>query len=152
MGDGAFAGERGTRADAVSEPDLGSTGPARGVQSWRMNPFRWLFGTPPRRGLRHGETAARWAAAYYPEAMQAVAGYVVDMLNEQLGVPISQMKPETDLIYDLGMDELEPVEVLMQIEEDLSWQVAEEEVAHIRTIAGLIEFVFRRLARERSSE
>ncbi len=84
--------------------------------------------------------------------MQAVAGYVVDMLNEQLGVPISQMKPETDLIYDLGMDELEPVEVLMQIEEDLSWQVAEEEVAHIRTIAGLIEFVFRRLARERSSE
>ncbi len=111
-----------------------------------MKLLRWLFGrSRSPRGLHYGEEAARWAEGYYPKAMQPVAAYVVDLLCVHAGRPISGIKPGMYFVDDLGMDDLEPVEFLLAIEEGLSVKIEEEEAKYLQTVAVLIEYLGERL-------
>jgi acyl carrier protein len=82
--------------------------------------------------------------------LQAVAAFVAEVLCEQIGVPLSQLEPATRFTEDLGMDELEPVEFVMALEDDLEFSIPDEDCARLGTVAVLVWYLHERIAgRER---
>ena len=98
------------------------------------------------RGLQSGEPAKRWATTRFPPHLQPVAAYVADLLCEQLGINLTCIEPASQFTTDLRMDDLEPVEFLMALEEDLSISIPEDDGAQLTTVANLVSYLHGRLA------
>lgn len=109
------------------------------------NPFLW-FGRIPPRGLHSGKAAARWSSTRFPPHLQPIAAYVADLLCEQLGVTLSCIEPTTTFVADLRMDELEPVEVVMALEEDLSISIPDADCTRLNTVTDLVSYLHERLS------
>jgi acyl carrier protein len=63
------------------------------------------------------------------------------ILAEQLGVEISELRPEASILDDLGADSLDVVEMVMTLEETFEIEVPDSEVETLRTIADVERFV-----------
>jgi acyl carrier protein len=79
----------------------------------------------PRKSLAtHPSPAAQdWAAARFSPEQRLVAAVVAQLLCEQLSVGFAQLEPHTRFIEDLDMTDLEPVEVVMAIEEEFKIEI-----------------------------
>ena len=66
---------------------------------------------------------------------------VIDLIVEQLDVTKEECVPEASFIDDLGADSLDLVELIMEMEETFSIQVADEELEKIRTVQDVIDFL-----------
>src|SRR6188508_2036400 len=108
--------------------------------------FIWRRFRPPNpRGIHFGKQAVEWAQSRFPEELRPMAAFVADLLREQLGVGFAQLEPHTRFIEDLGMDDLEPVEVLMALEDDLGIEISDADAEHLLTISGLVQYLHDRL-------
>lgn len=65
---------------------------------------------------------------------------VIDILKGHFGRD-KDIIPETNMLNDLGGDELDVVDVLMQIEEKLNITIPEEETFDLQTVQQLLEVV-----------
>ena len=65
---------------------------------------------------------------------------VIDILKGHFGRD-KEITPETNMLNDLGGDDLDVVDVLMQIEEKLNITVPEEETFDLQTVQQLLEVV-----------
>lgn len=65
---------------------------------------------------------------------------VIDIIIEQLDVTREECVLEASFIDDLGADSLDLVELIMQMEENFSIQIADDELEKIRTIQDVIDF------------
>jgi len=63
------------------------------------------------------------------------------ILAEQLGVELSELRPEVNILDDLGADSLDVVEMVMTLEEAFDIEVPDAEVETLRTIADVERFV-----------
>jgi acyl carrier protein len=54
---------------------------------------------------------------------------LLNLMSEMLGVEQSSITPETDIIEDLGADELDIVELVMAIEEEWDMEIPDQDVA-----------------------
>jgi acyl carrier protein len=63
------------------------------------------------------------------------------ILAEQLGVDLSELRPEASILDDLGADSLDVVEMVMTLEEAFQIEVPDEEVETMRTIADVERYV-----------
>lgn len=63
------------------------------------------------------------------------------ILAEQLGVEVSEVKPEANILDDLGADSLDVVEMVMSLEEAFDIEVPDEEVEGLRTIGDVERYV-----------
>ena len=105
---------------------------------------RRFFPRPPQ-GIHFGALAAAWAEQHFAPEYRPVAAFVADVLCEQLGVKLIELAPQTSFTDDLFTD-LEPVEVVMVLEEDLDIEIPDEDSERLQTIAQLVHYLYERLA------
>ena len=72
---------------------------------------------------------------------EKIAEKVTEIIVEQLGVSADQVKPESNLIEDLGADSLDAVELVMAVEEEFGIEVPDEEAEKLRTVGDIISHV-----------
>ena len=73
--------------------------------------------------------------------MSDVLQKVIDVVVEQLGVDIADVKAESDFIDDLGADSLDTVELLMALEEKFDCEIDDDSAEKIRKVQDVIDFV-----------
>ena len=66
---------------------------------------------------------------------------VVKALAEQLNIPQEKIKPENDIIKDLGADSLDVVELLMTLEDSTGKTIPEDKVADLKTVADVVNLL-----------
>ena len=71
------------------------------------------------------------------EIEQKVKAVIVD----KLGVEESQVTKEASFTNDLGADSLDTVELIMDLENEFSIQIPEEEAEKIATVGDAISFI-----------
>ena len=67
------------------------------------------------------------------------------LMAEQLGVEPSEMKPDANILEDLGADSLDVVEMVMAIEEAFDIEIDDEDAEAMRTVADVTSYVAKRL-------
>ncbi len=66
---------------------------------------------------------------------------VRDIIVETLSCDAADIKPETNLIEDLGADSLEIVELSMALQEDLGVAIEDEDLEKIRTVQDILDYI-----------
>jgi acyl carrier protein len=68
------------------------------------------------------------------------------LVCEQLGVDPSALKPDANILEDLGADSLDVVELVMAIEEAFDIEITDEDAEAIRTLGDVEKYVSDRVA------
>ena len=76
----------------------------------------------------------------------AVEDKVIDIIVDKLGVERAEVTPEAVFVDDLGADSLDLVELIMAMEEEFGFEIADEEAEKLRTVQDVISFVQARQA------
>ena len=66
---------------------------------------------------------------------------IVELLAEQLNVEKGIIKPESDVVKDLGADSLDIVELIMDLEKEFEVTIPESEAENIATVGDAIKFI-----------
>jgi len=66
---------------------------------------------------------------------------VCNMLGSQLGIKPEEIKPEQEIVKDLGADSLDVVELLMALEDDYGVTLPESDVENIKTVQDIVDMV-----------
>ena len=66
---------------------------------------------------------------------------IKELLAEQLEVDPGDIKPETNVIDDLGADSLDIAEFIVNIEDEYDIVISEDELEGIVTVGNFAEFV-----------
>jgi acyl carrier protein len=66
---------------------------------------------------------------------------VIDVVSKQLGVDKSEIKLESSFANDLNADSLDTVELVMNLEDDFSVTIPEEEAEAIQTVGKAVDFI-----------
>jgi len=66
---------------------------------------------------------------------------VIDIIVDKLGVERSEVTPEAVFVDDLGADSLDLVELIMAMEEEFGFEIADEEAEKMRTVQDVISFI-----------
>lgn len=68
---------------------------------------------------------------------------VCQMLGEQLGIPAESIRPEQEVVKDLGADSLDVVELMMALEDEHGVSLPEEEIEKIKTVQDIADMMER---------
>ena len=63
---------------------------------------------------------------------------VCKMLAEQLGIEAESIKPDQEVVKDLGADSLDVVELMMALEDDYGITLPESEVESVKTVQDIV--------------
>lgn len=66
---------------------------------------------------------------------------VIELMAEQLNVPAETISAEKEIVKDLGADSLDVVEMLMNLEEEFSVTVPDEEAVNIKTVQDVVDLI-----------
>jgi len=66
---------------------------------------------------------------------------VIDIIVDKLGVERAEVTPEAVFVDDLGADSLDLVELIMAMEEEFGFEIADEEAEKMRTVQDVISFI-----------
>lgn len=66
---------------------------------------------------------------------------VKEIISEQLGVEIKDLKNDTKFMEDLGADSLDLVELIMAFEEEFDLNIPDEDSEKMRTIADVLSYL-----------
>ena len=66
---------------------------------------------------------------------------VVDILAKQIGTDKAKIKPETNIVADLGADSLDLVEVLMSLEDEFGISIPDDAIPSIKTVDDLVKYI-----------
>ena len=64
-----------------------------------------------------------------------------DMFVEKLGVSADSIKPESEIIKDLGADSLDLVEMLLSLEETFGVELSDEETESTVTVQDIVNLI-----------
>jgi acyl carrier protein len=73
--------------------------------------------------------------------MASIEEKVIDIVADKLGVDRSEVTPEAVLVDDLGADSLDLVELIMAMEEEFGFEIADEEAEKMRSVQDVINFI-----------
>ena len=73
--------------------------------------------------------------------MGAAEEKVIDIIVDKLGVERAEVTPEAVFVDDLGADSLDLVELIMAMEEEFGFEIADEEAEKLRTVQDVISFM-----------
>lgn len=62
-------------------------------------------------------------------------------LSEQLGIDPADIRPESNVIDDLGADSLDLVEMLTEMESEYNIMITDERVRELTTVGEIAEFL-----------
>ena len=63
------------------------------------------------------------------------------MLPQQLNVSADQIKPESDVVKDLGADSLDVVELLISLEDDYGISIPEDDIVNVKTVQDIVDMI-----------
>lgn len=63
------------------------------------------------------------------------------IIVDQIGVGEEEVKLETKLVDDLGIDSLEIFEIVMSLEEEFGLEIPNEDVEGITTVGQIVKYV-----------
>ena len=66
---------------------------------------------------------------------------VCKMLAEQLGTDPQSIKPEQEVVKDLGADSLDVVELMMALEDEYGVTLPEGEVENLKTVQDIVSML-----------
>ncbi len=72
---------------------------------------------------------------------QEIFEKVKKILVEKLSVNETDIKEDSSLVDDLGVDSLDLVELLMKFEEEFKIEISEEESQKILTVKDIVDFI-----------
>jgi acyl carrier protein len=64
-----------------------------------------------------------------------------NIVAEQLGVDLKEIRPDAHILDDLGADSLDVVELVMALEESFDLEIPDSAVEGLRTIADIERFI-----------
>ena len=64
-----------------------------------------------------------------------------EFLCEQLGVEESEIRPETNIIDDLGADSLDVVELVAAMEDEFNIIITDERIRELFTVGEVVAFL-----------
>lgn len=64
-----------------------------------------------------------------------------DILAKQLKIDKSEITMESNIVEDLGADSLDMIELIMAIEEEYDFEVPDDDVMGIKTVADAVEYI-----------
>jgi acyl carrier protein len=73
--------------------------------------------------------------------MASIEDKVVDIVVDKLGVDRAEVTPDAVFVDDLGADSLDLVELIMAMEEEFGFEIADEEAEKMRTVQDVIDFI-----------
>jgi len=71
----------------------------------------------------------------------AILDEVKEVVAEQLGVNIDEIKEDSKFVEDLGADSLDVVELVMALEEKFDIEIPDESAEGIATVADAVKFI-----------
>lgn len=75
--------------------------------------------------------------------MSNIEERVRNIIVEQLGVQLDEVKNEASFVDDLGADSLDTVELVMALEEEFDTEIPDEEAEKITTVQSAIDYVVK---------
>jgi acyl carrier protein len=63
------------------------------------------------------------------------------IVADKLGVDRAEVTPDAVFIDDLGADSLDLVELIMAMEEEFGFEIADDEAEKLRTVGDVINFI-----------
>lgn len=63
---------------------------------------------------------------------------IAKILADQLGISQSEIKPESEIVKDLGADSLDVVELLMTLEDNTGKTIPEDKVGDLKTVKDVV--------------
>ncbi len=66
---------------------------------------------------------------------------VQEIVASQLGVDVSEVKPEASFANDLGADSLDTVELVMALEEEFGVEIPDEDAEGIATVQNAVDYI-----------
>ena len=66
---------------------------------------------------------------------------VMNMIAEQMGIPIAELSVDAHLVEDLKADTLHIVELVMGLEEEFDVEIDDDEFEKVTTVQGVIDFM-----------
>ena len=66
---------------------------------------------------------------------------VSKMLADQLGIEASSIKPEQEVVKDLGADSLDVVELMMALEDEYGITLPESDVENVKTVQDIVDMM-----------
>ena len=75
------------------------------------------------------------------EGNMSVEEKVKEIVAEQLGVSLDQVKPESKFVEDLGADSLDLTELIMAMEDEFGVEIDDEKAQEIKTVQDVINFI-----------
>ena len=71
----------------------------------------------------------------------AVEERVSQLIVDQLGVSVEEIKPEVSFLDDLGADSLDIVELVMAMEEEFDIEIPDDDAEKIQTIGDAFAYI-----------
>ncbi|MDA7747340.1 acyl carrier protein [Psychromonas sp.] len=73
--------------------------------------------------------------------MSNIEERVKNIIVEQLGVQLDEVKNAASFVDDLGADSLDTVELVMALEEEFDTEIPDDEAEKITTVQSAIDYV-----------
>lgn len=98
----------------------------------------------PRRCAICGEMAVTEPSQPLGDSVCPRCGALLIVVCDQLGVDKEKITPATSFVNDLGVDSLDTVELVMELEEEFDINIPDDEAEKIQTVADAIRAILRR--------
>ena len=71
---------------------------------------------------------------------------IKDIIEKELGVEREKLTPEASFIEDLGVDSLDIVELVMELEEEFEIEIPDEDAEKLRTVGDAVAYLEAKVA------
>lgn len=73
--------------------------------------------------------------------MESKVEKIKNIVADKLGVPIEEIKPESELIRDLNAEFLEIADIVLRLKREFQIEVPDEEIKGLTTVNDLINLI-----------
>jgi len=77
-------------------------------------------------------------------SLQDTQDRVKDIIADQLGISIEDVRVDSVFSSDLGADDLDFMELVMAFEEEFEVEIGEDDAENLDTVQNVIDFILRR--------